>query len=193
MIDPDTPSSETIHRIPRQHRHCHLYNFDWDRTSIGPKGEGAIEAFLSDWEEGDDPHLILSGKTGTGKTHLAVGIYRYGVFKSDLVESVYVHVPSFSDLVKKSFSDDSFDPMEYVQKAGLLVLDDIFGRKLGKWESEQLIPRLLSLAYNNAAALVITTNYGKKKIASRLDPHETSRLFSNSRMLEFTGEDKRLT
>lgn len=191
-LDPNIHSSETIHRVSRQHYDCHLHNFNWSWTNVGNRGKKTVENFLEEWENGEDPHLILIGPPGVGKTHLAVGIYRYGVFKKDLSSSVYIHVPDFCHEVKQSFNKtDNVDPFSILDNASLVILDDLFGRELTDWESKHVIPRLLSTAYNNLAALVITTNYSKESMQSRLHPHEFSRLFANGKIMIIKGEDRR--
>lgn len=191
-LDPNIPSSETIYSIPRNHHHCHLHNFEWNKVSLGERGKKTVETFLEEWREGGDPHLILVGQPGLGKTHIAIGIMRFCVYHTDLSNGVYVHVPDFCIKVKKSFNKNDFvDPFYRIENANLVVLDDIFGRELTQWESEHVIPRLISTAYDNAAALVVTTNYGKEGIQNRLHPHEASRLFANSKLLIFKGEDQR--
>lgn len=144
--------------------------------------------------EEPSPNLLFLGPPGTGKTHLGVGIYRWAVAMTDLTEAVYVHIPSFCDEVKRSFDErggpDPFDPIRSARF--LLILDDIFGRDLSDWEKANVVPRLVDMAYQNRASLVLSSNVALSQIEEILRQHEVSRILENATVLKFRGEDHRL-
>jgi DNA replication protein DnaC len=184
------PSSNTVHGIPRSHWHCHLHNYEEPKDRVVE----AVSAFLDEWKAGTvpAPHLLLTGKQGRGKTHLAVGIYRSAVYETNIQECAYIHVPNFCVRVKKSYGGGE-DPFQETEEASLVVLDDIFGADLTEHEITKILTRLITTAYDRNQALVVTSNYSVKGISDILHPHELSRLLQNSTVLNMASErDHRL-
>jgi DNA replication protein DnaC len=179
----DTSSgSTTVFRLPRSHWHCQLDNFQWD--AVRPKALlNHIQQFLQSAEAGGDPHLILQGEPGVGKTHVGVAVYRWMVPKVGTIQATWIDVPNFCDEVKAAYSGDAGDPMDdYRQARRLVVLDDLAGRALSQHES-QIVYRLLDIAYQNKAAMLITMNQTIEALHGLLPPHEISRLLAHSTII----------
>jgi DNA replication protein DnaC len=187
----DIPGSNTILYLPREYWTKQLAGYD---TSVRSGVPDLIRPFIKEVEEGKSPHLIMTGTAGTGKSHLGVGLYRWGVLRFDTIASVWLHVPSFCDRVKKSYGTRDHDPYDLIRGCDrMLVLDDIFGRDLGEHELTQILNRVIEIAHQNQVALVATTNFSVAQIRAKLHPHEVSRLFQRASVAEFDGEDCRLT
>lgn len=189
----DLQSSYTVFGIPKSHWDCHLHTLE----NPPPKLEKAVLKFLDEWKSGQlpAPRLLLTGHAGLGKSHTAVGIYRHCVHERGTGECLYVHVPDFCAKVKRGFDrPEEDDPFESIESATLVVLDDLFGLQLTEYEINKILARLISIAYDKNQALVITTNYTLKELATVLHPHELSRLLQNATHVEFaSGKDKRLS
>ena len=120
--------------------------------------------------------LTLSGQTGLGKTHLAVGIgwdwlerYKYVVYGQvenlldDLREKFErpehelfeLHIPTFS----KRF--------DQLKTCDLLILDDFGAQKQTDWGLAKL-DALVDYRYIRALATVVTTNSGKGNLPPRI-------------------------
>ncbi len=172
----------TVHRLPRSHWHCMLWNFEWG--SVQPTSlEDRALAFLHGVQDAKAPHLILTGAPGIGKTHIGVGIYRTAsvVWGTGLV--TWLNVPAFCEVVKQSYSGEA-DPWEDVTAATrLVVLDDLFGKELTAHEKDQVVTRLLDTAYQNNAAVLATMNQDVKELSARLPAHEISRLLADSTII----------
>ena len=84
--------------------------------------------------------LVLFGKTGVGKTHLAVSIAGHQLANG--VPVYYAYVPSLLDRLRASFAPGnhlSFTrAFSEVLNASLLVLDDFGGHAHNEWSSEKL-------------------------------------------------------
>ena len=69
----------TAARIPRRYEHCELTNYDTDFPGAHPSlAEAHFVAtnFVKKCDPRGDKGLLIIGKIGTGKTHLAVGILK---------------------------------------------------------------------------------------------------------------------
>lgn len=142
-----------------------------------------VEDFVTRVVRGESPHLILTGEPGIGKTHLGVGIYRAVVFTLGTLPVILINVPKFCDEVKASYGKD-YDPFdEYREASRLVVLDDLFGRDLSPHEIDQVVYRLIDIAYQNNAAIFLNMNNEVQSLATFLRPHEVSRLLQESTII----------
>lgn len=199
MVDvTDAPGSATIYGVPHSHQDSYLSSFDWE---VGKIENGDVQRraqqfldHLSAHAEGKitrPPHLIMHGPAGLGKTHLAVGFYRWAVMKTDQRRCRFIQVPQFCDKVKRSF-DEGGDPFRDASDVDfLIVLDDLFGRELTSWEVNNVITRLVGVAYRNDAALIVTQNPDLDEMMDLLMEHEMSRVLQNADVWEFAGRDQR--
>jgi len=178
------PFNWTVYRLPRSHWHCALENFDW--ALVTPKSlQSDVDAFCAQVREGGDPHLLLTGGPGIGKSHLGVASYRTlaGGYGTDLCS--WCNVPAFCDAVKTSYTPDlGDDPWPDIEGAKrLVVLDDLFGRDYSSHEASQIVYRLIDVAYTNAAGVVVTMNREPQELSALLRGHELSRLLSKHTMI----------
>lgn len=193
MTDVLPAGSWTIFGLPRSHWHCQFENFQWEKTKPGSL-RGELLGFIEAVQAGEAPHLILNGPPGIGKSHLGVSLYRWAVTEFGTLEAVWVNVPNFCSRVKASFDQGHPDPFEdYREARKLVVMDDLFGKKLSPYEGSQIIPQMIDIAHMNNAAMVFTMNPHHKFIYDHLDAHEASRIFLNSTIIPMTAtQDWRL-
>ena len=187
-MDTEPQSSLTVFRLPRSHWHCHAHNFEWD--SVRPRAlREHYEKFLEGAASGGAPHLILTGDPGIGKSHLGVAAYRWMALREGTELVTWVSVPLFCDEVKASYTAGVCNPFDAYQDARrFVVLDDLFGRELTPHEASQILSRLLDMAYQNGAGLLITMNPPVEALAGPLPPHEISRLLAGACIVPMTAD-----
>lgn len=192
MMMDNTQESSTVFRLPRSHWHCKVSNFTWDAVRPRVLHEHYLK-FLDNVAEGGSQHLILCGDPGIGKTHLSVAAYRWMALRVGTELSTWLNVPAFCDRVKAAY-DATYSPMrEYQDARRFVVIDDLFGRDLTRHEAGQIVYRLLDVAYQNGAAMLITMNQAIDELATRLPPHEVSRLLAGATIIPMqAGHDWRL-
>lgn len=151
---------------------------------------------------GDDPAapvarhapawLLLYGGMGTGKTHLLAAAF-YALLANKRYP-VYTLTPALLDHVREGL--DMEQPGAFgarfhaVQRAPILILDDLGAEKRSEW-SDELLFKLLDYRYREALPTAVATNL----IPADLEPRIASRLQDRalSTVVMMRGPDYRLT
>jgi DNA replication protein DnaC len=102
--------------------------------------------------------LVLLGRTGCGKTHLAASIGHHLEEKGMVVE--FCVVPDLLEMLRSAFREDAgagrFDHVfETVRTAAFLVLDDLGVHSATPWAQEKLF-QILNHRYNAKLPTVVT-------------------------------------
>ena len=113
--------------------------------------------------------LLLMGRYGCGKTHLAAAIANHRLGLGE--QALFVVVPDLLDHLRAAFNPSSTVSLdrrfEEVRNAPLLVLDDLGTQSTTPWAQEKLY-QLLNHRYNAKLPTVITTNLTLEEIDARL-------------------------
>jgi DNA replication protein DnaC len=116
-----------------------------------------------------DGWLLIEGKFGCGKTHLAAAIGNQ-VVKEQTLETIFITTPDLLDVLRFAYSDpeESFEERyEHIRKVPLLILDDFGTHNATQWAQEKLF-QIINYRYINQLPLVITTNLPLDDIESRI-------------------------
>ncbi len=154
--------------------------------NFNPRVPGVQEAFevAQAYAYNPDGWLVLIGRNGCGKTHLAAAIANEHLVQGSLV--LFATVPDLLDHLRATFAPTS--PVVYDQlfssmrEAELLVLDDLGSEQNSPWASEKLF-QLLNYRYNSRFPTVITTNSMRLQT---VDERIRSRLMDRSLVIEVT-------
>lgn len=122
--------------------------------------------------------LIMMGKPGTGKTHLAVGIVHH-VITNTKATAVYGTVSSIIQDVKGSFDRDS----EYTEKQAydryktpnLLVIDEAGATKATEFELSCLF-NIINARYENTTPTIVVSNLTASELPNALGERAVDRL-----------------
>jgi DNA replication protein DnaC len=112
--------------------------------------------------------LVLEGKYGCGKTHLAAAIANFAVSLG--VPTLFLTVPDLLDSLRFAFQSPEItfeDRLEEVRTAGLLVLDDFGTQNATSWAQEKLF-QIVNYRYINQLPMVVTTNLPLDQIEGRI-------------------------
>jgi len=103
--------------------------------------------------------LLLLGKYGCGKTHLAAAIANQAVAMG--VSTLFLTVPDLLDWLRFSYSENGVNSFEQrfeeIRNVPLLVMDDFGTQNATSWAQEKLF-QILNYRYINKLATVITSN-----------------------------------
>lgn len=128
-----------------------------------------------------DPYgwLVMSGVSGSGKTHLAAAIANE-ITQDAPGDAMFVVAPDLLDHLRATFSPQSnvtYDRrFDEIKKVRLLVLDDLGTESATAWAREKLF-QLLNYRYNALLPTVITTTAKPDE----LEPRLRTRMFDTDR------------
>ena len=142
--------------------------------------------------------LILVGRVGSGKTHLAQAIVRATL---DAGRSAYMAtMPDLLETLRAGYKDekDTFDArFDMLAEVPLLVIDDLGAEKGTEWSREQLY-RAVNRRYEERSPLVVTSNAHLSRMGDSVDARILSRLSEGagqkdgwSRVIELPAADFR--
>jgi len=127
--------------------------------------------------------LLLLGRSGTGKTHLACSIINH-LFPQYSI--MFSHVPTL--LEKMRYADIELQPL---LNADLLVLDDVGSERTTGWTMERLLI-IIDGRLTGCKPTVFTTNFDTKDFEARMGMRIASRILGNNLHLLLQGPDWRL-
>lgn len=161
---------------------------------VDPETKNAMvvaKRFVNEVLLGESPHLVLNGKTGAGKSHLAMGVCWEVLERSNYDKKVaIINYRELLEQIRFSFADEEArkvlqgNLIKDLKTIDLVVIDDL-GAELGQGTERQATAHnndvLLSLLEaREDKALVITTNLSSKEIKSAYGDRVLSRIKNNA-------------
>lgn len=140
---------------------------------------------------GESKHLIMTGKTGAGKSHLAIAIIKSYLKESNFSKRcLFINYRELLEMMKNAFLDDEarrrvhVNLIKEIKRAELVVIDDI-GSELGganagnstTYNSDTLYS--ITEARQNKAT-IFTTNLSSQEIRKAYGERIFSRMAKNS-------------
>lgn len=137
----------------------------------------------------DDNHstLILSGKCGTGKSHLGAGIILSSGGKMIDADTLLLQIDS-GDNFKSS--KNKLEILSRFSNYNILVIDEI-GRSMDAIKEKGYLSYILRNRYNNRLPTVLISNLAKKELIKFFGEAIYDRFKETCIYLEFTGESYR--
>lgn len=151
--------------------------------SYHPRTKAQAQALRMAREYAQSPNgwLVLAGRAGTGKTHLALGVAEEVLARGGIVR--FWHVADLIDFWRDEFSRHRSEGVELqasaqvrIAEKAVLILDDLGAERVTEFSLERLT-LLLDWRHRERLQTVITTNltydgmllrYSNERIASRV-------------------------
>lgn len=158
--------------------------------------------------------LLMKGRYGTGKTHLAIAIIKKAAYwfasnyaekrtdypvdaiatKENLRPILFKNVTDLLQNIKKAYNHIDVDEDQVMwkyQTKPLLVIDDLGAEKPSDWQQEKLYS-ILDYRYRELKPTVITTNYSMGELIDRVSQRVVERIQEASQKTGFRGESYRM-
>jgi DNA replication protein DnaC len=158
---------------------------------------GARDAYAAavDFAKNPTGWLVIYGRNGNGKTHLAAAIANYLEKRGQVV--LFLNVPELLDYLRNAFDprrERDSDALSYeerfktIQTAPILILDDFGAEDETAWANEKLY-QILNYRTEMQLPTVITGNLKLEDIEARLASRLRNRLLA--RVVHNTAPDFR--
>jgi DNA replication protein DnaC len=159
------PDRDPLHAlgVPARFRHCTLGNFE-PRTPALRAAYGRALAYCARFAEGPATEglgLLFWGRSGTGKTHLAVAVLAE-LASSQGRRGRFCEFGHLLDEIARAYDRASHtsqsDALASVLAADLLVLDDLASRRMTDWAGDTLFA-IVNGRYLARRPTIVTTRH----------------------------------
>ena len=176
-----------------------MRNMTFDSFNSQRRGKiyEAAKQYAEDFTPQTNTGLILFGKAGSGKTHLAVAIVRQVIERKQIAAKVARTVELLAD-IRKTFNDhDGYrveNESELIQKLAyvpLLVLDDLGAEKISDWVKE-IFYRIIDERWLEQRPIIVTSNLNLKELEEKIGDRIVSRIAGMCIPIEMQNQDYRI-
>jgi DNA replication protein DnaC len=159
--------------VPHNFAHCTWKNF---KAPGSAKHKALIKEIdqLKTWR-GIPPLAVISGRPGTGKTHMAVATMWRRMTSSGPYKMHFIQERAFLERLKRGFSDGQDDYAERIFRIRFLILDDFGQSRMTEWVLDTVVG-LICRRFDEGKVTLLTTNLVHKDMAE-LDPRLGSRVY----------------
>ena len=189
-------------QIPRRYDHCTLDSFELHHPS-----HAEAAAIVRDWFDlwpGAGHGLLLLGRPGRGKTHLAVAVAR-ALLEEKGARVVFIEQRDLLKSLQGTFEEGAetrqSEVLRPILEADLTVLDDLGAGRTTAW-ARDVLHDLIVHRYNHDRPLVMTSNLevgsearggggATLSLRDRLGDALMSRLYEMCRIVQVGGQDYR--
>lgn len=182
--------------VPPRYDHAGFKNYNTDL----PEQKLALKscaAYANAVRRGESGCLIMSGSTGTGKTHLAIATLRNVMYRTDASQPTkfakYITSQAMADLVLgayKRHDDSEFATVCRLVDHDLLILDE-YGLDDQRDVQVQAVHRVLYARYDACKPTMLISNAPPEQLKTMLGDRLWSRLNEQGQVVVFNWVDQR--
>lgn len=182
-------------------------NFDFSLFANQPDENGrqplayvkhAYKSCLSFAETFDTSHanLLLTGKTGTGKTYLSSCIANYALKRSKTVlyQTAFQMFEALENLKFSRFNENEAESLQFLRSriynADLLIIDDLGTEFISAYSAAVLFD-IVNTRLLRGLSTILSTNLNSDELKEVYSSRLLSRLWENFMILPFIGQNLR--
>ena len=147
------------------------------KTEAQAKAFRSCKRYAESWKDNQGASLIMCGRPGTGKTHLAVSIARHVMNEGGAV--LFARMIDLARSVKETYRKDSEKTERQVIKqyadVDLLILDEI-GHQHGSDNERMVLFDVINARYEECKPTILITNLDLNEMRGFLDDRAVDRL-----------------
>lgn len=120
--------------------------------------------------------LIITGKSGQGKTHLASAIANRLIEQDKIV--LMGRLTTLLDMIKETFRDSTKSENELIElysNVDLIIIDDLGTEKISNWALEKLYT-IIQNRCEKGLPIIITTRFNKEGLIERFEKSQDKEL-----------------
>ncbi|MBU8922231.1 MAG: ATP-binding protein [Bacteroidales bacterium] len=158
--------------IPPKYKSCSLDSF-----RSGEKFVRFSRDFAEKLAAGGSGSVFLTGRCGSGKTHLAVGILKEAQNAGFSGRALFITTPEFVADLRGTISSNRSEKTVFdrLNRRQLVILDDLGAGKLSEYVAQSVF-LLVDRCYREEIVTITTSNLSLEQIDQRIDPRIASRL-----------------
>jgi len=159
------------------------------------RGEWPLDAEADAWPAtpGTDPWaLVLLGRPGVGKTHVATAVFRWLLRRSPRRRALWITAEEAREISRREIERAPDGPriLDRIYEADLLLLDDI-GREKVTADALDFVRRVIHRRHRDLAPTILTANALDLEAFAVFDPAVASRLHEGTMVFAPEGADWR--
>ena len=120
--------------------------------------------------------LIITGESGTGKTHLTASIANKLIENDKIV--LMGRLTMLLDMIKETFGDNTKSENELIElysNVDMIIIDDLGTEKISQWALEKLYT-IIENRNENKLPIIVTTRFNKDSLLDRFYQSEDEEL-----------------
>jgi len=134
-------------------------------------------------------NIILTGKKGTGKTHLISAIIKNILKRNIKFKVFFFTLTNFLTKIKNDFSI-YYNYFEDVANCDILIIEDLGQEKLSDFD-KQTVFNLINERYRRKKSIFVTTNISGKGITEAIGSTTFSRIYEGASVFKMNGASVR--
>ncbi len=152
-----------------------------------------VKEYVEKYSPAEPRGLYICGSTGTGKTHLAIGILRGLIARG--FDGVYYNVVDLLDAIRATYDPNAPGApkgrLTQELNRQIFVLDDFGVQKTSTWVADRLYA-LINRRYQDCKTMIITSNIMAKDLPLKVENRLASRIIEMCNDIDIKADDYRL-